>query len=51
MVQVYSQLEGFPNESEQPQYYKMLANIGEFTNKPDTDLLVIVNSDDKIAGA
>ncbi len=28
MVQVYSQLEGFPKESEQPDYYKMLANIG-----------------------
>jgi hypothetical protein len=24
MVQVYSQLEGFPKESEQPDYYKML---------------------------
>ena len=33
MVQVYSQLEGFPKESEQPDYYKMLANVGELTNK------------------
>ncbi len=50
MVQVYSQLEGFPKESEQPNYYKMLANIGEFTNKPGTELLVAVSSDGKIAG-
>jgi len=51
MVQVYSQLEGFPKESEQPNYYKMLANVGELTNKPETELLVAVSSEDKIAGA
>src|SRR6266498_319103 len=50
MVQAYSQLEGFPKESEQPNYYKMLANIGEFTNKPGTELLVAVSPDNKIAG-
>lgn len=50
MVQVYSQLQGFPKESEQPDYYKMLANIGELTNKPETELLVAVSSDEKIAG-
>ena len=51
MVQVYSQLEGFPKESEQPEYYNMLANIGELTKKPKTELLVAVSSDRKIAGA
>ena len=51
MVQVYSQLEGFPKESEQPDYYKMLANIGEFTNRPETELLVVVGTDNKILGA
>lgn len=50
MVQVYSQLEGFPKPSEQPAYYNMLANIGEQTNKPETELLVAVSSDNKIAG-
>ena len=50
MVQVYSQLEGFPKESEQPDYYKMLANVGELTNKPETELLVAVKPDGKIAG-
>jgi len=50
MVQVYSQLEGFPKESDQPEYYKMLANIGAFTDKPGTELLVAVAPDDSIVG-
>jgi GNAT superfamily N-acetyltransferase len=50
MVQVYSQLEGFPKETEQPDYYKMLSNIGELTNKPETELLIAVSDDGKIAG-
>ena len=51
MVQVYSQVDGFPKESEQPEYYKTLSNIGEFVNKQETELLVAVSPDDKIAGA
>ena len=50
MVSVYSQLEGFPKQDEQPAYYTMLANIGDFTNKPETELLVAASRDDKIAG-
>lgn len=50
MVQVYSQLEGFPKPDEQPNYYKMLANIGDLTHKPEMELLVAVSSDNKIAG-
>lgn len=50
MVQVYSQLQGFPKESEQPDYYKMLANIGEQTKKPNTELLVAVSPEGKIVG-
>jgi GNAT superfamily N-acetyltransferase len=50
MVRVYSQLDGFPKESEQPDYYKMLADIGELTKKPGTELLVAISSDGKIAG-
>ncbi len=50
MVGVYSQLDGFPKESEQPDYYKMLANIGDLTNKPETELLVAVAPDGQIAG-
>ncbi|MBJ6118851.1 GNAT family N-acetyltransferase [Pontibacter sp. BT310] len=51
MVQVYSQLDGFPKQSEQPAYYSLLSNIGEFTNKPETELLVAVGADGKIEGA
>ncbi|MDX1941792.1 MAG: GNAT family N-acetyltransferase [Saprospiraceae bacterium] len=50
MVQVYSQLEGFPSAEEQPNYYNMLANIGDLTNKPATELLVAVDSNNVIAG-
>lgn len=50
MVRVYSQLEGFPKQDEQPVYYKMLANIGELTNKPETELLVAVSIENKMAG-
>lgn len=51
MIRVYSQLEGFPSQTEQPEYYKMLANIGEITNKPSTELLIAISSTNKIAGA
>jgi len=51
MVDVYSHLDGFPKPDEQPEYYKMLENIGELTKKPETELLVAVSDDDKIAGA
>lgn len=50
MVRVYAQLEGFPKEHEQPNYYKMLANIGALTNKGETELLVAVSQDNNIAG-
>jgi ribosomal protein S18 acetylase RimI-like enzyme len=51
MVQVYSQLEGFPKKEEQPDYYKMLANVGQLTSNPEIALLVAVSSDQQIAGA
>jgi GNAT superfamily N-acetyltransferase len=51
MVQVYSQLEGFPKANEQPAYYRTLANVGDFTAKPDTELIVAVSTDGKIDGA
>lgn len=51
MVEVYSQLEGFPKEEEQPDYYKLLHNIGEFTSNPGTELLVVVEPEGKIIGA
>ncbi len=50
MVKTYSQLEGFPNQEEQPQYYEMLANIGDLTQKPNTELLVAVSKEGSIGG-
>ncbi len=51
MVQVYSQLEGFPKEDEQPSYYSMLRNVGDFTAKPDTELFVAVSPTGNIDGS
>lgn len=51
MVKVYARLDGFPKETEQPDYYKMLANVGELTKKPGVQLLIALNSDNQIAGA
>ncbi|RUT79120.1 GNAT family N-acetyltransferase [Ancylomarina longa] len=50
MVHVYSQLDGFPKETEQPDYYKMLANIGELTKKPEAELLIALSPKEKIVG-
>lgn len=50
MVDVYSSLEGFPRQEDQPDYYKMLANIGELTKKPDTFIFVAVNEESKVLG-
>ncbi|MDH7447166.1 GNAT family N-acetyltransferase [Aquimarina sp. 2201CG14-23] len=50
MVQVYSQLEGFPDQKEQPEYYKTLYNIGSLTKKPKTRLLIAVSATGKIVG-
>jgi len=51
MVEVYSQLEGFPKPIDQPDYYKLLANVGELTRTPGTELLVAVSAESKIEGA
>jgi len=51
LIRVYSQLEGFPKENEQPNYYKMLANIGDFTQYPETELLVVTDQKNTILGA
>ncbi|ESU27157.1 N-acetyltransferase GCN5 [Flavobacterium limnosediminis JC2902] len=51
MVQVYAALDGFPKPDEQPKYYEFLANVGELTSKPGTEILVSVSSDETIAGA
>ncbi|WP_420400126.1 GNAT family N-acetyltransferase [Flagellimonas sp.] len=50
MVEVYSGLDGFPKQEDQPAYYHTLANIGDFTKKPNTELLVAVSHSQKILG-
>ena len=50
MVAVYSGLEGFPKPEAQPDYYKVLANIGEEAAKAGARLLVALEADG-IAGA
>ena len=40
MVEVYSNLEGSPTQNEQPGYYEMLANMGGFSGKKNTKVLV-----------
>lgn len=50
MVRVYSRLEGFPDQKEQPGYYQMLANIGTLTEQAGTELLVAVAPTGKILG-
>lgn len=50
MVEAYAQLEGFPKPHEQPNYYKMLASIGEFASKPETELLVAISPNGALAG-
>jgi GNAT superfamily N-acetyltransferase len=51
LVEVYSNLDGFPKPGEQPNYYKMLADVGSLTLKPNTELLIAVSAEDKITGA
>ncbi len=50
MIKVYSQLESFPSPEEQPRYYDMLANIGNFTQKEATQLLIALSDDKQILG-
>lgn len=50
LVDVYSRLDGFPTREEQPQYYAMLANIGQFTQNPGTKVLVALSDSGKVVG-
>lgn len=50
MQDVYGSLEGFPTPSEQPEYYKMLKNMGSFTDRPNTRVLVALSPESNICG-
>ncbi|MEZ8131992.1 GNAT family N-acetyltransferase [Enterovibrio norvegicus] len=50
MVKTYANLEGFPSQTDQPEYYEMLRNIGAFTKKPNTKVLVALSDKDDMLG-
>lgn len=50
MVQAYSQLEGFPGPEENPEYYNILRNVGEFAQKPKVKLIVAVSEEGQVDG-
>ena len=50
MIDVYSKLEGFPAQSEQPRYYETLADIGRFTEKKDAKVLVAIAYEGELVG-
>lgn len=51
MVEVYSQLNGFPSAIEQPDYYNLLRDVGSLTKNENTELLVALSNKIKIVGA
>ena len=50
MIDVYSNLDGFPTPNEQPAYYEMLSNIGSFNEEKDTKVLVAISSEGELVG-
>ncbi|HJW31745.1 MAG TPA: GNAT family N-acetyltransferase [Holophagaceae bacterium] len=50
MVEVYSNLEGFPTPQEQPAYYELLANLGRFAEKPAARVLVAHSPEGEMVG-
>jgi ribosomal protein S18 acetylase RimI-like enzyme len=48
IVEVYSQLDGFPKPEEQPDYYNLLRNVADFTKNETTELLGIYNDDNNL---
>ena len=50
MVKVYAELDGFPKPDEQPAYYQMLANIGQLSEKPQTQVLVALSAEEQLLG-
>ncbi|MFC4525157.1 GNAT family N-acetyltransferase [Dyella halodurans] len=50
LVGVYGGLEGFPTPTQQPRYYEMLANIGDFTRKNGAQVLVALMDGELVGG-
>jgi GNAT superfamily N-acetyltransferase len=51
LVEVYSGLDGFPTQKEQPEYYRMLLHVGELTVNPGVELIVAITPGNRILGA
>ena len=51
MVHAYSNLPGFLTPQSHPAYYNLLANIGDITKKPGTEILVAVDASQNLLGA
>ena len=50
MVDIYSELEGFPTPEEQPGYYDKLLKIGNLNEQIDTQVLVAISHEGTIVG-
>ena len=50
MVEVYSQLEGFPSPEEIPDYYNTLRQVGDLTKNPKTRLFIAVSEEGTVEG-
>src|SRR5690242_19526310 len=50
LVDVYARLDGFPKPEEQPRYYALLADIGHFARKPQAQLLVALDAQERLLG-
>jgi ribosomal protein S18 acetylase RimI-like enzyme len=51
LVDVYSELKGFPSIDQQPNYYEMLKRVGELTSNKNIELIVSATEQGEIAGA
>jgi ribosomal protein S18 acetylase RimI-like enzyme len=50
LVDVYSQLPGFPSRREQPSYYALIRNVGALRTKPAARVLVAVSGRAELLG-
>lgn len=50
MVDTYSALDGFFKPHQAPEYFAMLANVGDLTRKPDTELWVAAEAGKLLGG-
>ncbi|WP_337842041.1 GNAT family N-acetyltransferase [Rheinheimera sp.] len=50
LVESYSQLPGFPGPEQQPQYYQMLSQVGQFTRQPGVQIFVAETESGQVCG-